>query len=146
MEKVISNEVVEQVLSVRLPITNEVQKCSFILPDGRFIKLTDHYEAFKFLVVEQLVQCIPDAEQLLNDLGYVRYSYIGYVTLPEKPLTHKQYNSLEEALIYISKYRDTISIQLHSDPRFYSNFELNDIPHIIKRIKQYYNTEFSLRF
>lgn len=144
MEQVISSKVVEDILSLRCPITNEFQKCSFITPDGKFIKIFEHYEIYKFLVVEQLVQCIPDAEALLNDLGYVRYSWIGYVTLPTKPLTDKQYKALELALINISKDRDKISIQLANEPKFYVDYDLNDIPHIIERIKLYYNTGLSL--
>ena len=63
MDKVLKNEVVEEILSVRLPITKEYQKCSFILPDGKFIKLFEHYEAYRFLVIQGLVACVPDAEQ-----------------------------------------------------------------------------------
>lgn len=144
MEQIISEKVVEDILQLKLPITDEFQKCSFILPSGKYLKLEDHHEAYKFLVVEQLVQCIPDAEQLLNDLGYIRYSWIGYVTLPTKNLTNEQYKSLEMALIYISKYRDSISVQLHNDPKFYVDYDLSDIPHIIERIKLYYNKGISL--
>ena len=138
MEKTISNQVVEDILSIRLPITDEFQKCSFITPNGKFIKLFEHHEAYKFLVVEQLVQCIPDAEALLNDLGYVRYSWIGYVTLPEKELTPAQYESLELALINISKDRNKISIQIANNPKFYIDYDLDDIPYIMNKIKKFY--------
>lgn len=144
MEQVISSKVVEDILSLRCPITNEFQKCSFITPQGKFIKIFEHYEIYKFLVVEQLVQCIPDAEALLNDLGYIRYSWIGYVTLPTKAPTNKQYKALELALINISKDRDKISIQLANEPKFYADYDLHDIPYIIERIKLYYNTGLSL--
>ena len=144
MEQVISSKIVEDILAIRCPITTEFQKCSFITPEGKFIKIFEHYEIYKFLVVEQLVQCIPDAEALLNDLGYIRYSWIGYVTLPTKPLTSKQYKALELALTNISKDRDKISIQLVNEPKFYVDYDLNDIPHIISRIKEYYDKGFSL--
>ena len=129
-----------ELYSVRLPITKEYQKCSFILPDGKFIKLFEHYEAYRFLVIQGLVACVPDAEQLLSDLGYVRYSWVGYLTLPDKKLTAEQYKSLELVLIHISKLKDTISVQIQSQPKFYLNFDLSDIPNIIDKIKLYYAT------
>ena len=39
----------------------------------------------------------------------------------------------------IAQYRDDISIQIQDNPRFYLNFNLDDIPYIIERIKLYYN-------
>ena len=140
MEKILTNETVAECLSLRLPATTEFQKCSFILPDGRFYKMFEHYEAYKFLVVEQFVSCIPDAEQLLSDLGYIRYSWVGYITLADKEPTKEQYNSLELVLVELSKLRDSICVQIHKDPRTFVNFDLNDIPYIIKRIKHYYKT------
>lgn len=140
MDKVLTDSIVEEILSVRLPVTTEFQKCSFILPDGRFLTMTEHYEAYRFLVVEGLTPCMPDAEQLLSDLGYVRFSWIGYLTLPDKPLTDAQYKSLELTLIQIEKFRDSISIQVQSDPKFYANHSLKDIPYIIKKIKNYYSS------
>lgn len=144
MEQIISEKVVEDIISLRLPITKEFQKCSFILPNGKFLKIFEHYEVYKFLVVEQLVQCVPDAEQLLNELGYIRYSWIGYITLSDKKPTNEQLKSLELALIEISKYRDKISIQLHNNPKFYSDYNLDDIPYIIKKIKMYYDMGINL--
>ena len=140
MDKVLTDTTVEEILTVRLPSTKKFQNCSFILPDGKFLEMIEHYEAYKFLVVEGLVPCIPDAEQLLSDLGFIRYSWIGYVTLPDKTLTEDQYKSLELALIHISKYRDQISIQVHSQPRFYVNYNLNDIKFILTKIRQFYNS------
>ena len=140
MEKRFTDSVIEEVLSLRLPLTKNYQKCSFILPDGKFLKMFEHYEAYKFLVVEGLVSCIPDAEQLLSELGYVRYSWVGYATLPDKPLTTEQYKSLELVLVNIASVRDTISIQIQSNPKFFINYSLLDIPYIIDRIKYYYKT------
>lgn len=140
MEKIFNDSLIEEMLSIRLPISNNFEKCSFILPNGKYLKMYEHYEAYKFLVVEGLSQCIPDAEQLLSDLGYIRYSWIGYLTLPDKKINSTQYKSLENVLINISKYRDSISIQIHSKPKFYMNFELNDVPNIIRKIKRYYAT------
>lgn len=140
MDRVLSNEVVEQLLDVRLPKTKEFQKCSFITPDGQFYKLYEHYEAYKYLVVNQLVSCIPDAEQLLSDLGYIRFSWIGYLTLADKAPNSEQYKALELVLINIAHFRDSISIQIQSQPRFYLNFDLTDIPNIIRKIKLYYKT------
>lgn len=138
MDKVLTNEIVEEILKLRLPITKNYQKCSFILPEGKFLEMFEHYEAYKFLVVEGLVPCIPDAEQLLSDLGYIRYSWIGYLTLADKAPTKDQYKALELVLIEISKLRDSISVQIHSKPKFYINFNLEDIPNIIRKIKLYY--------
>lgn len=138
LEKVLSDEVVEEILSLRLPLTDKFQKCSYILPDGKFLKMEDHYEAHKFLVSQDYVSCPPDAEQLLSDLGYIRYSYIGYMTLANKKPTREQYKSLEVVLMNIAKFRDEISVQIQSQPKFYMNFNLNDIPHIIDRVKWYY--------
>lgn len=138
MEKILNDEVVEEILSMRLPLTDVFQKCSYILPSGKFLKMEDHYEAHKFLVSQDYVACPPDAEQLLSDLGYIRYSYIGYLTLANKKPTKEQYNSIELALINIARYRDEISIQIQSQPKFYMNFSLNDIPNIIRKIKLYY--------
>lgn len=140
MEKKFSNETVEEILSFRLPKTKDFQKCSFITPDGQYLVMFEHYEAYKFLVVEELVNCIPDAEHLLSDLGWIRYSWIGYITLPTKKLTSAQYKTLEEALIQISKDRDVICIQDENNPKFYLNMSLDDIPYIIKSIKYFYAT------
>ena len=88
MERAVSNAVIEEIISTWLPITDRYQRCSFILPNGKYVEIQDHYEVYRALVVDrQYVQCIPDAEQLLSELGYVRYSYIGYMTLPDKKLT-----------------------------------------------------------
>lgn len=141
MERILNDEIVEEILTVKLPSTNQYQKCSFILPDGKFLKMFEHYEAYRFLVIEQLAPSIPDAEQLLSDLGYVRFSYIGYVTLPTKKLTKAQYDSLEEALIQISKLRDDISVQLYDNPKVYVNYSLDDVPNILKKIKMYYTNK-----
>lgn len=138
MDKQFNDRVVEDILTMRLPSTEEFQKCSFILPNGKYLQMYEHYEAFKFLVVEQLVQCIPDAEQLLSDLGYIRYSWIGYVTLPTKEPNKEQYQSLEVALVNISKFKDDICIQVQNKPNVYQDYPLSDIPYIIKRIKTYY--------
>lgn len=138
MDKILTNEVVEEVINLRLPITTEFQKCSFILPNGKYLKMFEHYEAYRFLVVEELVQCIPDAEQLLSDLGWVRYSWVGYATLPDKKLSSDQYKTLEEVLININKYRDNICIQIQNQPKFYINYNLDDIPNIIRKIKLFY--------
>lgn len=143
MENILTNAAVEDVLNLRLPKTKEFQKCSFILPDGSFYKMYEHYEAYNFLTVEQLVPCKPDAEQLLSDLGYIRYSWVGYLVLNDKAPTSEQYKSLELALIEIARlrgYDNNISVQLFSQPRFYMNFPLNDIPNIIRKIKLYYKT------
>lgn len=141
MEKTINDNVIEEILTLRLPSTSEYQKCSFILPNGKFLKMFEHYEAYKFLVIECLAPSIPDAEQLLSDLGYIRFSYIGYMTLPTKKPTKAQYKSIEEALINISKLRDDISIQLQSDPKLFINYSLKDIPYIIEKIKRYYSSQ-----
>ena len=101
----------------------------------------EHYEAYKFLVIECLAPSIPDAEQLLSDLGYIRFSYIGYMTLPTKKPTKAQYKSIEEALVNISKLRDDISIQLQADPKLFINYSLKDIPYIIEKIKRYYSSQ-----
>lgn len=138
MDKILTNEVVEEVINLRLPITTEFQKCSFILPNGKYLKMFEHYEAYRFLVIEELVQCIPDAEQLLSDLGWVRYSWVGYATLPDKKLSSDQYKTLEEVLININKYRDSICIQIQNQPKFYINYNLDDIPNIIRKIKLFY--------
>ncbi len=138
MDKILTNEIVEEVINIRLPSTNDFQKCSFILPNGKYLRMFEHYEAYRFLVVEELVPCIPDAEQLLSELGWVRYSWIGYLTLPDKALTRDQYKSLENVLMEISKLRESISIQIQSNPRFYINYQLDDIPNIIRKIKMYY--------
>lgn len=141
MEKTLTLKVLEEILDVRFPTSNEFQKCSFIDRKGNFLVLDrEHYEVFKWLVVEQLVQCIPDAEQLLNELGYVRYSYIGYVTLPEKELTKAQYDALEYCLLEIKKYRRVISFQLANNPKFYLDIDLEiyDLKEITEAIKKYY--------
>lgn len=138
MDKVINDNVVEELLSERLPITTVYQKCSFILPSGKFYKMFEHYEAYQYLVATRLSPCIPDAEQLLSDLGWVRYSWVGYLTLPDKKLTKDQYNSLELVLANISKTKSEISVQIQSQPKVYVNYPLDDIPNIIKKIKLYY--------
>lgn len=141
MERLISNSVIEEIISSWLSISDDYQKCSFIMPDGRFVVMQDHYEVYRALVVNrQYVQCIPDAEQLLSELGYVRYSYIGYLTLPDKKLNKSQYDSLEKVLVEMARTRDEVSVQIHNQPKFFLNFDLSDIPNIIKKIKLYYST------
>lgn len=141
MEKVITNAAVEDIINTWLPITDEFQKCSFILPEGKFITMSEHYELYRALLLKQLVPCIPDAEQLVSELGYLRYSYIGYLILPDKKLTKQQYKALELVLMEISKYRDEISVQIQQDPKFYINYSLKDIPYIIEKIKRYYSSQ-----
>ncbi len=140
MQKTITEEIIGEVLSARFPKTDRFQLCSFIAPDGQFLCLDrEHYEAFKWLVTEQLVQCIPDAEELLNELGYIRYSYIGYVTLSDKQPTKTQYKSLEYALFEMQKYRRIVSLQIANRPKFYLDVDLEDnIKNVIKAIKRYY--------
>ena len=141
MNKTLNDSVVEEILSMRLPLTTEYQKCSFILPNGKFLKMYDHYEAYRFLLVEGLAPCIPDAEQLLSDLGYIRFSWIGYITLPDKAPTSDQYKSLEIALSNITRFRDVITVQIQSQPKLYMNYPLDDIPNIIRKIKLWYKTK-----
>lgn len=138
MDKTFTDELVDEILSIRLPLTTEFQKCSFITPTGKYFIMDEHYEAFKFLVVEGLAPCIPDAELLLSDLGYVRFSWIGYLTLPNKELTSDQYKTLETTLMEIARLRDEICIQIFNNPRFYLNVSLEDIPNIIRKIKMFY--------
>lgn len=142
MEKTLSAKVIEEILEQRFPISDNFQVCSFITPKGKFlVTQREHYEAFKWLVTEQLVQCIPDAEELLNELGYIRYSYIGYVTLSDKEPTSKQYKALELTLFEMQRYRRVISLQLANNPKFYLDVDLEDnIDKIILAIKRYYKT------
>ena len=140
MDNVLSSKVVDEILDLRLEATKNYQKCSFIRPDGKFLVMTEHYEAYKFLVVEGLVSCVPDAECLLSELGYIRFSWVGYMTLPYKKLTELQYKSIELALMNISETRYEISIQLQENPRDYMNYSLENIPYIIERIKFYYSS------
>lgn len=141
MEKNISSQVVQEILEERFPVSSFFQKCSFVTPNGKFFVIQqEHYEAFKWLVTEQLVQCIPDAEELLNELGYIRYSYIGYITLSDKEPTQKQYKALEHLLYEIQKYRRIISLQLANNPKFYLDVDLEDnVDNIINIIKRYYS-------
>lgn len=140
MEQILKPEIIEEVLGARFPKSDIFQLCSFISPDGKYVCLDrEHYEAFKWLVTEQLVQCIPDAEELLNELGYIRYSYIGYLTLSDKEPTEEQYKTLEHTLFEMQKYRRVISLQIANKPKFYLDVDLEDnIDNIIKAIKRYY--------
>ncbi len=142
MQKTITEKILGEVLSVRFPKTDLFQLCSFITPDGKYLCLDrEHYEAFKWLVTEQLVQCIPDAEELLNELGYIRYSYIGYVTLSDKEPNSEQYKTLEYTLFEMQKYRRIVCLQIANKPKFYLDVDLEDsIKNIIKAIKRYYKT------
>lgn len=140
MERILTEDVIADVLKERLPSTTKFQKCSFILPNGQFYRMVEHYEAYKFLVAMGYVPCVPDAEQLLSDLGFIRYSWVGYMTLADKPPTDAQYKSIEEVLVNVAKTRDDISIQIQNNPKFYLNYELDDIPNIITKIKLYYTT------
>lgn len=140
MEKVLTAKVVEDILEERFPASTHFQKCSFITPKGKYLIVQqEHYEAFRWLVIEQLVQCIPDAEQVLYELGYIRYSYIGYVTLPLIEPTAAQYKALEFCLYELNTFRDTISIQVANNPRYYEEVDLTDnITKVMKHIKSYY--------
>ena len=142
MERIISADILKEVLRERFPACDVFQLCSFITPDGDFLTVyREHYEVFKWLVTEQLVQCIPDAEELLNELGYIRYSYIGYLTLSDKEPTRQQYEALEYTLLEMEKYKRIISLQLANNPKFYLDVDLeNNIKNIIKSIKKYYKT------
>ena len=139
MEKTLTAEAIKDVIEQRFPITIKFKPCSFITPDGKFLVLNEHYEVFKWLVVEQLVPCIPDAEELLNELGYIRFSYIGYLTLSDKEPTEEQYKAIEYALLEIQKYRRIISLQIANNPKFYLDVDLeNNVETIVKKIKNYY--------
>lgn len=140
MEKILTKEAIEDVLKVRFPTTERFQACSFINQEGNFLVLDrEHYEVYKWLVTEQLVQCIPDAEELLNELGYIRFSYIGYITLSDVEPTDEQYKALEYTLMEIQKYRRIISLQLANKPKFYLDVDIeNNIDNIISMIKRYY--------
>lgn len=138
MQKTFTDTLVSEMLALRAPAVKTFQKCSFITPSGKFFKIVEHYEIYKFLVIEGLVPCIPDAEELLDSFGYIRYSWIGYMTLSTKTPTAAQYDAIEYALVEISKYRDSICIQLQASPRDFVNYDLDDIPYIIDRIKKYY--------
>ena len=139
MEKTFTPQVIEDILRERFPISKRFQLCSFITPNGEFLVQQEHYEAFKWLVTEQLVQCIPDAEELLNELGYIRYSYIGYLTLSDKEPTKEQYEAIEYALLEIQKYRRIISLQIANNPKFYLDVDLeNNVENVVKKIKNYY--------
>lgn len=138
MEQVLNKQTVQEVLDVRTRRTDEFQKCSYITPDGKMLVIDEHYEIMKFLVVEGLVSCMPDAEQLLSDLGYIRYSWIGYITLPDKQIDDCQYKTLELVLMEMERFRDKVSIQIQSQPKFYVDYDLDDIPAILKKIKRYY--------
>lgn len=141
MDRVLSNNALDEIITSGITKTPEYQKCSYITPDGQFLKIFEHYEVIKWLVQGRMViSCNPDAEQLLSDLGYIRYSWVGYVTLADKKPNKEQYKALELALINIAKTLDVISIQIHSQPKLYLNYNLNDIPNIIKKIKLYYST------
>lgn len=140
MERVLSAEVIKDVLTQRFPSTCEFQYSSFITPEGKFIKLHfDHYDVYRWLVVEQFVQCIPDAESLLNELGYIQYSYVGYITLPFIEPTAAQYKTLPYCLKELRKYRSTVSIQVANNSRYYSIIDLSeDTQAIVDLIKTYY--------
>lgn len=140
MEKTLTPKVIEDILKERFPITDRFQRCSFITPSGQFLAIQqEHYEAFKWLVTEQLVQCIPDAEQLLNELGYIRYSYIGYLTLSDIEPTKEQYQAIEYTLLEMQKYKTVVSLQIANNPKFYLDVDLeNNLEHIMKMIKNYY--------
>lgn len=62
------------------------------------------------------------------------------MTLADKKPTKDQYKALELTLINIAKLRDTMSVQIQSQPKVYVNYPLDDIPNIIKKIKLYYST------
>lgn len=141
MERILTPEIVAEQIKDGIADSKAFQKCSYITPEGKMLRIYEHYEVIRWLVqVKQLVPCNPDAEQLLSELGYVRYSYIGYLTLPDLPLNSDQYETLELVLSNILKYRDTISVQIQSQPRLYVNYDLEDIPNIIRKIKLYYSS------
>lgn len=75
MDQVITAAVVDEILQSGIVKTPEYQQCSYITPDGQFFKIFEHYEVIMWLVkVKGIVPCNPDAEQLLSDLGYIRFS------------------------------------------------------------------------
>ena len=61
------------------------------------------------------------------------------MTLPDKKLNKEQYKTLENVLVEIARTRDEISVQIHSQPKFFINFPLDDIPNIIRKIQLYYS-------
>ena len=142
MEKILTREIVEDVLLSGInPVKNFVN-CSFITTDGKFLPISEHYEVYKYLVVQQLVQCIPDAEHLIDELGYIRYSYIGYVTLAPVEPTKEQYKTLEYVLYELQHFRRIVSIQVATEPSFYVDVDLEDnIENIMNKIKKYYKTK-----
>lgn len=141
MEKIFNNKLLDEVISLGINKTRDYQRCSFITPDGKFLKIYEHYEIIRWIVqVKQLVTCDSDAELLLSDLGYIKYSFIGFLTLANKEPTLEQYNAMRVVLKNISKTRDEISIQIFGYSRFYANFKLDNVDYIIEKIKDYYKT------
>lgn len=138
MENLISQVVLDEVLNCKLRKSSKFQKCSYLTPTGKYVIIKEHYEVHKLMVAEMLVSCPSDAEQILSDLGYIRYSWIGYLTLANKEPTPEQYKELEKIFMEINKYRDEVCIQIQNEPKFYTNYQLNDIPKIIEDIKRFY--------
>lgn len=142
MQRVIALDTIQEILEYRFVMSPDFQPVSFITPGGEYVVLhEDHHEAYQWLVVEQFVQCIPDAESLLSELGYIPYSFIGYLTLAYKEPTPKQYETLRRCLYDLCLYKQQICIYVSNNTRYSLELKLNPttVESIIKRIKKFYS-------
>ncbi len=141
MERNFKLDVIDSILKEKLLLSDELVRCSYLTPDGKYLNIQDHYEVHRYLVLEGISQCPSDAEQLLSDLGFIRFSWIGYITLATKEPTNEQLTQLCLIIDYISKHRDELSLQIQAMPQYYEMFDTKDMEGILKSIKNHYKNK-----
>lgn len=136
MERVLSDSIIEELLESKLQTTTEYRRCSYILPNGKILDIVDHNDVQKLLMAMNLADCSSFADWLLLDLGYLKYSWIGEITLPSRGATKEQLCMLPKILVNIRTYRNEITIYIQDKPNINFKVSLENIDDILVLIKQ----------
>lgn len=136
MERVLNDSIIQELIESKLQTTTEYRRCSYISREGKILDIIDHSDVQKLLMAMNLADCSSFADWLLLDLGYVKYSWIGELVLPNKGVTKEQLCLLPKILVNIKKYRDEIVIYIQDKPNINFTMSLDNIDDILVLIKQ----------
>lgn len=136
MERILNDSIIQELIESKLQTTTEYRRCSYISREGKILDIIDHSDVQKLLMAMNLADCSSFADWLLLDLGYVKYSWIGELVLPNKGVTKEQLCLLPKILVNIKKYRDEIAIYIQDKPNINFTMSLDNIDDILVLIKQ----------
>lgn len=136
MERVLNDSIIQELIESKLQTTTEYRRCSYISREGKILDIIEHRDVQKLLMAMNLADCSSFADWLLLDLGYLKYSWIGEITLPSRGVTKEQLCILPKILVNIKKYRDEIIIYTQDKPNINFTMPLDNIDDILVLIKQ----------